>query len=195
MKRTVSRLALLALTAGGAPAWASATEREGVYGFAGAGSTFLEVEYSTAASTRTTNASATHFNAGVGYRWGRHVGIEVGASSTQGGARIGELGSVSGRGMNVAVLGIAPLGKRLELLGKVSVGAERLRWSAGSAQPRTVRTTTGCLCLGIGARYWLKDAVAVRLDVDALGGMAFRDGDNRGTLDPGTATLGFQYSF
>lgn len=195
MKRTVSRLMILTLAAGGAPAWASATEREGLYGFAGVGSTLVEVDYSTAANTWTINSSATHVNAGVGYRWGRHVGIEVGANSTQGGAQMGELGSVSGRGMNVAVLGIAPLGKRLELLGKAAVGAERIRWSAGSAQPRTVRKTTGCLCLGIGARYWLSDDAALRLDVDALGGMAFRDGGNRGTLDLRTMTLGFQYRF
>ncbi|WP_164162210.1 hypothetical protein [Stenotrophomonas maltophilia] len=97
--------------------------------------------------------------------------------------------------MRGAVIGILPLGDRFELVGKLYVGNERSYWRAGSAKPYWVKTNEINVGVGVGARYWFNDAMALRLDLDNLGKSDYRAGPSKGELKVSAINLGLQYKF
>ncbi|MGG2099458.1 outer membrane beta-barrel protein [Stenotrophomonas sp. NRRL B-14846] len=193
-KKTAAPL-LAALAFAAAPIASQAADREGIYAFGGIGATGIEGELSTKEKSTKQNDTVSSLQLGAGYRWNRHLAVEVEAHSTMGKADLLELGRASSYGVRGSLLGILPLGNRFELVGKVYVGNERGHWRGGSANPYRVKTSEARLGLGLGARYWFNDAMAVRLDADALSDSSFRVGANRGELDVSSITLGLQYQF
>lgn len=187
-----SLISLALLTA---PIAANAAEREGAYVFGGVGATLADAELSADGKSMQRNDTVSSLQAGAGYRWNRHLAVEVEAHSTMGKADLLELGQVSSYGVRGSLLGILPLGNRFELVGKLYVGNERSHWRAGSVKPYWVKTNDVNLGLGVGARYWFNDAMAVRLDADALSDSSYRAGPSRGELEVRSITLGLQYQF
>ena len=138
-KKTVAPL-LAALALATAPIAAQAADHEGFYAFGGIGATGIEGELSTKEKSVKQNDTVSSLQAGAGYRWNRHLAVEVEAHSTLGKADLLELGKVSSYGMRGAVVGIVPLGDRFELVGKLYVGNERSHWREGSVKPYWVKT-------------------------------------------------------
>jgi len=98
------------------------------------------------------------------------------------------------RTLRVAALGILPIGDQFELLGKASVGAEWSNWSR--AEPWVaVDKRSFSLGLGVGARYWINDHAALRLDIDGINRDEFVAAGTRHKFNMGSTTLGFQYRF
>lgn len=186
-------IALAAMTA--ASFSTQAADREGLYAFGGIGATVPNGELSAEGTSFERSDIVTSLQAGAGYRWNRHLAMEVEAHSTLGKADLQGLGKVGSYGARAGVLGILPLGDRFELVGKVSLGNERSRWTEGSIKPYRVTLNQWNLGLGMGARYWFNDATAVRLDLDGLASGSYRAGPSRGELDIGSVTLGLQHRF
>ncbi len=193
-KKTVAPL-LAALALATAPIAAQAADHEGFYAFGGIGATGIEGELSTKEKSVKQNDTVSSLHAGAGYRWNRHLAVEVEAHSTLGKADLLELGEVSSYGMRGAVVGIVPLGDRFELVGKLYVGNERSHWREGSVKPYWVKTNEINVGVGVGARYWFNDAMALRLDLDNLGKSDYRAGPSKGELKVGAINLGLQYQF
>ncbi|HIE4188153.1 TPA: outer membrane beta-barrel protein [Stenotrophomonas maltophilia] len=193
-KKTVAPL-LAALALATAPIAAQAADREGFYAFGGIGATGIEGELSTKEKSVKQNDTVSSLQAGAGYRWNRHLAVEVEAHSTLGKADLLELGKVSSYGMRGAVVGIVPLGDRFELVGKLYVGNERSHWREGSVKPYWVKTNEINVGVGVGARYWFNDAMALRLDLDNLGKSDYRAGPSKGELKVSAINLGLQYQF
>ncbi|HBP02291.1 MAG TPA: hypothetical protein DD677_03750 [Stenotrophomonas sp.] len=193
-KKTVAPLlAALAFAAG--PLTAQAADREGIYAFGGIGATCIEGELSSKEKSVKQNDTVSSFQAGAGYRWNRHLAVEVEAHSTLGKADLLELGKVSSYGVRAALVGFAPIGQRFELVGKLYVGNERSHWREGGVKPYWVRTNDVNVGLGVGARYWFNDAMALRLDLDNLGDSDYRAGPSKGELKISAINLGLQYQF
>ncbi len=186
-------IALAAMTA--ASFSAQAADREGLYAFGGVGATVPKGELSAEGASFERSDIVTSFQVGAGYRWNRHLAMEVEAHSTLGKADLQGLGKVGSYGARTGVLGILPLGDRFELVGKVSLGNERSRWTEGSIKPYRVTMNQWNLGLGMGARYWFNDATALRLDLDGLTHGSYRAGPSRGELNIGSVTLGLQHRF
>ncbi|HEL3174151.1 TPA: outer membrane beta-barrel protein [Stenotrophomonas maltophilia] len=193
-KKTVAPL-LAALALATAPIAAQAADHEGFYAFGGIGATGIEGELSTKEKSVKQNDTVSSLQAGAGYRWNRHLAVEVEAHSTLGKADLLELGEVSSYGMRGAVVGIVPLGDRFELVGKLYVGNERSHWREGSVKPYWVKTNEINVGVGVGARYWFNDAMALRLDLDNLGKSDYRAGPSKGELKVSAINLGLQYQF
>ncbi|HFF5942074.1 MULTISPECIES: outer membrane beta-barrel protein [Stenotrophomonas] len=193
-KKTVAPL-LAALALATAPIAAQAADHEGFYAFGGIGATGIEGELSTKEKSVKQNDTVSSLHAGAGYRWNRHLAVEVEAHSTLGKADLLELGEVSSYGMRGAVVGIVPLGDRFELVGKLYVGNERSHWREGSVKPYWVKTNEINVGVGVGARYWFNDAMALRLDLDNLGKSDYRAGPSKGELKVSAINLGLQYQF
>ncbi|HDS1630661.1 MULTISPECIES: outer membrane beta-barrel protein [Stenotrophomonas] len=193
-KKTVAPL-LAALALATAPIAAQAADHEGFYAFGGIGATGIEGELSTKEKSVKQNDTVSSLQAGAGYRWNRHLAVEVEAHSTLGKADLLELGKVSSYGMRGAVVGIVPLGDRFELVGKLYVGNERSHWREGSVKPYWVKTNEINVGVGVGARYWFNDAMALRLDLDNLGKSDYRAGPSKGELKVSAINLGLQYQF
>ncbi|KAG0773841.1 hypothetical protein G6F22_014540 [Rhizopus arrhizus] len=189
----ISTLVLLAAT--GMPAIVSASDHQGLYRFGSLGVATVEAEASAAGARVERNGTAPSLRAGIGYRWSRHVAVEAPAPPPLGKVNLGSLGGVRSYGTQGSVLGIVPLGDSFELFGKLSAGIERNRWSEGVRKPYTVRMNHMHLGLGLGARYRITNAMAVRLDVDSLSQGSYHAGPVRGELSLGSATLGLQYQF
>ena len=187
--------ALVTLAVLAAPIVAQAADREGVYAFGGIGATGIEGELSTKEKSVKQNDTVSSLQAGAGYRWNRHLAVEVEAHSTMGKADLLELGKVSSYGVRGAVVGILPLGDRFELVGKLYVGNERSHWREGSVKPYWVKTNEINVGVGVGARYWFNDAMALRLDLDNLGNSDYRAGPSKGELKVSAINLGLQYQF
>ncbi len=187
--------ALVTLAVLAAPIVAQAADREGVYAFGGIGATGIEGELSTKEKSVKQNDTVSSLQAGAGYRWNRHLAVEVEAHSTMGKADLLELGKVSSYGVRGAVVGILPLGDRFELVGKLYVGNERSHWREGSVKPYWVKTNEINVGVGVGARYWFNDAMALRLDLDNLGNSDHRAGPSKGELKVSAINLGLQYQF
>lgn len=195
IKTTMAVPALLSLLLAAAPLAAQAADREGVYAFGGIGATGIEGELSTKEKSVKQNDTVSSLQAGAGYRWNRHLAVEVEAHSTMGKADLLELGKVSSYGVRGAVVGILPLGDRFELVGKLYVGNERSHWREGSVKPYWVKTNEINVGVGVGARYWFNDAMALRLDLDNLGNSDYRAGPSKGELKVSAINLGLQYQF
>jgi len=193
-KKTVAPL-LAALALATAPIAAQAADHEGFYAFGGIGATGIEGELSTKEKSVKQNDTVSSLQAGAGYRWNRHLAVEVEAHSTLGKADLLELGEVSSYGMRGAVVGIVPLGDRFELVGKLYVGNERSHWREGSVKPYWVKTNEINVGVGVGARYWFNDAMALRLDLDNQGKSDYRAGPSKGELKVSAINLGLQYQF
>ncbi|MCR1803769.1 porin family protein [Stenotrophomonas geniculata] len=187
--------ALMTLALATAPIAAQAADHEGFYAFGGIGATGIEGELSTKEKSVKQNDTVSSLQAGAGYRWNRHLAVEVEAHSTLGKADLLELGEVSSYGMRGAVVGIVPLGDRFELVGKLYVGNERSHWREGSVKPYWVKTNEINVGVGVGARYWFNDAMALRLDLDNLGKSDYRAGPSKGELKVSAINLGLQYQF
>lgn len=172
-----------------------AAEREGTYAFGGIGATGIKAELSTKDRAVRQNDTVSSLQAGAGYRWNRHMAVEVEAHSTLGKADLLELGNASSYGVRGALVGILPLGDRFELVGKLYAGNERSKWREGSVKPYWVKTNEINLGLGVGARYWFNDAMALRLDLDNLGKSDYRAGPSKGELKVSAINLGLQYQF
>lgn len=195
-KKHIVSSALISLAAMTSASFATqAADREGLYAFGGIGATAPKGELSFEGKSLDHSDTAVSLQAGAGYRWNRHVAMEIEAHSTLGKANLQSLGKVGSYGARAGVLGILPLGDRFELVGKVSLGNERSRWTEGSIKPYRVTLNQWNLGLGMGARYWFNDATALRLDVDGLASGSYRAGPSRGELDIGSVTLGLQHRF
>ncbi|KGM22932.1 outer membrane beta-barrel protein [Stenotrophomonas maltophilia] len=193
-KKTVAPL-LAALALAAAPIAAQAADHEGMYAYGSIGATGIEGELSTKGKSVKQNDTVSNLQAGAGYRWNRHLAVEVEAHSTLGKADLLELGKVSSYGVRGAVIGILPLGDRFELVGKLYVGNERSHWREGSVKPYWVKTNEINVGVGVGARYWFNDAMALRLDLDNLGNSDYRAGPSKGELKVSAINLGLQYQF
>ncbi len=187
--------ALVTLAALAVPIAAQAADHEGMYAFGSIGATGIEGELSTKGKSVKQNDTVSNLQVGAGYRWNRHLAVEVEAHSTLGKADLLELGKVSSYGVRGAVIGILPLGDRFELVGKLYVGNERSHWREGSVKPYWVKTNEINVGVGVGARYWFNDAMALRLDLDNLGNSDYRAGPSKGELKVSAINLGLQYQF
>lgn len=187
--------ALVTLAALAVPIASRAADREGIYAFGGIGATGIEGELSTKGKSVKQNDTVSNLQAGAGFRWNRHLAVEIEAHSTLGKADLLELGKVSSYGVRGALVGILPLGDHFELIGKLYVGNERSTWSEGSVKPYRVKTNNFNLGLGLGARYWFNDSMALRLDLDHQGDSSYRAGPSKGELEVSAIKLGLQYQF
>ncbi len=172
-----------------------AADRDGLYAFGGIGATVPNGDLTYEGKSFERSDIVTSLQAGAGYRWNRHLAMEVEAHSTLGRADLLGLGKVGSYGARAGVVGILPLGDRFELVGKVSLGNERSHWTEGSLKPYRVTLNQWNLGLGMGARYWFNDATALRLDLEGLSHGSYRAGPSRGELDIGSVTLGLQHRF
>ncbi|MHC1658345.1 outer membrane beta-barrel protein [Stenotrophomonas riyadhensis] len=194
-KRKIIAPLVVAVAFAGSPFASEAAEREGAYAFGGLGATAIKGELSTKDRSVRQNDTVSSVQAGAGYRWNRHLAVEVEAHSTLGKADLLELGKASSYGARGALIGILPLGDRFELVGRLYVGNERSMWREGEVKPYWVKTNQINLGLGVGARYWFNDAMALRLDLDNLGKSDYRAGPSKGELKVSAINLGLQYQF
>ncbi|OBU68365.1 hypothetical protein A9K58_05970 [Stenotrophomonas maltophilia] len=194
MKKHIVPLAI-ATACLAAPLSASAADREGLYGFAGMGMTSIDAEFSTGGDRRDQSANGTTVLAGAGYRMSRHLAVEADAHSMVRKADLGALGRVASYGVRGSVVGIVPIGEKVELFGKVSVGAERTRWGAGSDKVSRNAATTVNLGTGVGARYWLSPNTGISLGIDAVPGMKINGTRGRGELSGASVGAGAQHQF
>lgn len=194
MKKYIVPLAI-ASTCLAAPLSASAADREGLYGFAGVGMTSIDAEFSSAAGRSDRTANGTTVLAGAGYRISRHLAVEADAHSMVRKADLGALGRVGSYGVRGSVVGIVPIGEKVELFGKVSVGADRTSWGKGSDKLARNAATTVNLGTGVGARYWLSPNTGISLGIDAVPGMKVNGTPDRGDLSGASVGAGAQHRF
>ncbi len=177
-----------------APSAAQAIDRKGVYGYGSIGTLATDVTLTGPAGTRQRDAVGSQLRAGTGLRWSRYAAVEIEAHSTLGKAPLGDLGSVGSAGLRGAVVGIVPLGRRVELSGRLSAGRDRIQWNHGEANPFRVTVDTP-LRLGVGAYYWINDKAAIRLDIEQPIRRQVSTPIDRREVKAGAAALGLQYRF
>lgn len=188
--RAAAVVACLAL-----PLTAAAANQKGAYAFAGIGMTSVDAEHTQQSRTVERDANGTSLRAGLGYRWSRHVAVEADGHSMIRKADLGSLGRVGSYGMRAAVVGIVPMGERMELFGKLSAGTERMKWSRGIDRDHHSSVTTWDVGIGVGARYWLTPGAAVRMDIDGLANSRVSGKWGRDELSSASISLGFQRQF
>ncbi|WP_422351905.1 hypothetical protein [Stenotrophomonas sp. AR026] len=113
MKRHLLSSALIPLAAMTSASFTTqAADREGLYASGGIGATVPNGDLSCDGRSFERTDIVASLQAGAGYRWNRHLAMEVEAHTTLGKADLQGLGKVGSYGARAGVLGILPLGDR-----------------------------------------------------------------------------------
>ncbi|MDR6094855.1 outer membrane beta-barrel protein [Stenotrophomonas sp. SORGH_AS_0321] len=185
----------LLMLAGTVPSLAHAADREGTYGFADIGVTGVSDRSTVDGLSQKDTGHSSSMGLGAGYRVNRNFAVEGDIHSVlKRKIALRDGRSFGNQGVRVSALGIIPIGENFELLGKVSAGVEWSDMSSTASSP-SFDDRALVIGLGAGARYWINDRAALRLDVDGLNKGDFGVVGEKHKYRVGSTTLGFQYRF